>query len=222
MRVCTQRPFFFAFSFTRRSWSLRKQQSHLRCASRSTTAWVESLSRRWASLPRSALTVRGPRATFFPTSPTFWCGVFFYVFLFLFCFISMTHPLCNLPPHKNSILSFHLLSCITPSPKLESTTPRLLNTHPPAHTCTSCTPLITFNHILHTSMVTAAVAMEIFNKPQWVRLCFTFEMMTEILLTNYLFVIAFRGKIWSLLWGCTWYLGEKRVKRLKRKCRKTK
>lgn len=110
--------FLFLFLLTRRSWSLRKRLSHLRCASRSTTAWEESLSRRWASPPRSALTAAGL------SHPPMWC---FYVFLlllgFISLFISMTHPLCNLPPHKNSILSFHLLSYIMPSSKMETSTP---------------------------------------------------------------------------------------------------
>lgn len=46
----------FLLLLARRSWSLRKRRSPSRCASRSTTVWEESLSRRWANPPRSAST----------------------------------------------------------------------------------------------------------------------------------------------------------------------
>lgn len=45
---------FLLSSLTRRSWSRRKLQSLLLCASRSTIAWGPNLSRRWASRPWSA------------------------------------------------------------------------------------------------------------------------------------------------------------------------
>lgn len=71
--------------------------------------------------------------------------------------------------------------------KCKTQPPVLINNHPPAHTHNKpYTLLITFNRCLHISMVTAAVSMEIFNKPQWVLLYFTCEMMTGILVTNYL------------------------------------
>lgn len=47
-------PLIFPFSLARRSSSPRRRPSLLRCASRSTTASEESLSRRWASPPRLA------------------------------------------------------------------------------------------------------------------------------------------------------------------------
>lgn len=44
--------------------------------------------------------------------------------------MSVTHPLCNVPPYENSILFFHLFSYFMPSPKMETSTPRLLSAHP--------------------------------------------------------------------------------------------
>ena len=128
--------FPFPFLLTRRSWSLRKRLSHLRCASRSTTAWEESLSRRWASPPRSAPTPAGPRTALYPTLPPSY--VVFYVFLpltgFIFLRISLTCPLCSLPPHKNTSRTPSSLIYYTQKRKPQPPTPK----QPP--TCT---------HILH-------------------------------------------------------------------------
>lgn len=170
-------PFFFPLSLTRRSWSLRKQLSHLRCASRSTTVWEESLSRRWASPPRSALTPAGPRATSLSFSPTLWCDVLMYFLFSVSLLPSLTLSVTS--HHTTPVLSFSFVILHHTSPKSGKPQPPTPK-HPLART--SCTPLITFNHCLHTSMVTAAVSMEIFNKPKWVRLCFT----CEIIVTNYL------------------------------------
>lgn len=160
MRLCNWRPLFspILLFLTRRSWSLRKQQSPLHCASRSTTVWEESSSRRWVSPPRSV-----PRATFFLCLPP--SDVLALMYL---SSLRLSLHLCDSfflkPPtvsEQSSILFFHSFLCIMSFPKMETSTTRLLSTNLFMHTCTVCTPVITFSHCLNFSIVTAAVSMEI-------------------------------------------------------------
>lgn len=206
--------FLFLFFFTRRSWSLRKRLSRLPCASRSTIAWEESLSRRWASPPRSVLTTSGTRATFFCCShPLMWC---FHVFLllsgFIYLFISVTHPLCNLPPQ------FIILRRAFPkNGNLNPTTPK----HPPTRT--------THAHLAHPGprlllLITAPTL-------PWLLLLLPWKSRTNpdvFYISNddwnsseqFSLLIALSGKIYSLLWRGMWNLGEKNVsKDRRRKCR---
>lgn len=125
--------FLFLLFLTRRSWSLRKRLSHSRCASRSTTVWEESLSRRWASLPRSAPTPAGPSATslLLSASPTFWCVVLcisLSLLGFIFLLISLTHPLCNLS--RSCAIIYYPTSYLPQKWKPQPLIPK----HPPART----------------------------------------------------------------------------------------
>ncbi len=129
---------------------------------------------------------------------------FFYVLRLLLglisLFVSMSHPLCNLPPHKYAILSVNSWSYITLPQKWE---PQLLNTHPPtgAHM-----------HILHPCLLPLITASTLpwllllfpwksSTKSQWVRPFFTFKITIEILLTISLYNIFDGEKTWSLLYG---------------------
>lgn len=166
MRFCNWRPLFslMLLFLTRRSWSLRKQQSLLHCASRSTTVWEESSSRRWVSPPRSVLKAAGPWATFFflRLPP---CDVLVFMYL---SSLRLSPHLCDSfflkPPtmsEQSSILFFHSFPCTMPFPKMETSITRLLSTNLFMHTCPGCTPVITFIHCLNIPIVTAAVSMEI-------------------------------------------------------------
>lgn len=136
MRLCNWRPLFspMLLFLTRRSWSLRKQQSLLHCALRSTTVWEESSSRRWVSPPRSVLKAAGPWATFFSPSPTLWC-VGFYVFVFSKAFSSSLWLILSETSHHvraelHFILSFISLHHSFPkNGNIYHTTPK----HQPIH-----------------------------------------------------------------------------------------
>lgn len=119
---------FFPFPLTRRSWSQRKQPSRSRCASRSTTAWEESLSRRWASPPRSAPTPAGPKATFISLSHPL-------IYWFMhFCF-SRGGFFSPYPPTTRELALICSFVILHPAlPKKGNLCPRLLNTHRPVHT----------------------------------------------------------------------------------------
>lgn len=112
-------------------------------------------------------------------SPTLW-----FTDLCISASLGLDFSLRILPPHENSLLSVRLSSYILLCPKKETSAP---DSQTPTDLCTHpATLLVTFNHRLCTSMVTAAVTMEIFNKPRWAALCFRFEMATRISATNYL------------------------------------
>lgn len=138
------------FLLTRRSWSLRKRPNRLVCASRSTIVWEESLSRRWASPPRSAPTPAGLKPTSYPLRRP------------MFTVFSVSWTLSsNLFPESLSVSSdcptrsFIILHHAFPkNGDLDYWTPTCSHILHPAHY---------LNHCIHVSMVTAAVSMEIPN-----------------------------------------------------------